>query len=222
MREISESAGLPAADSLSAAPVSGSPADTSVSGSPAAFAAPGSPSVAPAGGSPADDRVREPLPADVPRDFTPEDTAFMREALAEASRAAAMDEVPVGAVIVRGGQVIARAANTRETSRCATHHAEILAIEEACRALGGWRLSGATLYVTLEPCPMCAGAIANARIARVVFGAYDPKAGAYGSLFDLNALPLNHHPAVTGGCLAPECREVLTSYFRAKRKKETP
>ena len=117
--------------------------------------------------------------------------------------------------------MIARAANTREGSKCATHHAEILAIEEACRTLGGWRLPGTTLYVTLEPCPMCAGAIANARVERVVFGAYDPKAGAYGSVFDLNALPLNHHPAVVGGCLEPECRSVLTSYFRAKRKKET-
>lgn len=160
-------------------------------------------------------------PADRVAIISPEDETFLREALAEAGRAARMDEVPVGAVIVRDGQMIARAANTREGSKCATHHAEILAIEEACRTLGGWRLPGTTLYVTLEPCPMCAGAIANARVERVVFGAYDPKAGAYGSVFDLNALPLNHHPAVVGGCLEPECRSVLTSYFRAKRKKET-
>lgn len=159
--------------------------------------------------------------ADTDPGFTPEDEYYMREALTEAERAAAADEVPVGAVIVRYGIVIARAANTRETSKCATHHAEILAIEEACRTLGGWRLPQTTLYVTLEPCPMCAGAITNARIARVVFGAFDPKAGAYGSVLDMNALPLNHHPDVRGGCLAPECREALTSYFRAKRKKET-
>ena len=150
-----------------------------------------------------------------------EDESFMREALTEAAHAAAMDEVPVGAVIVREGTIIARAANTRETSKCATHHAEILAIEQACRALGGWRLPGTTLYVTLEPCPMCAGAITNARVGRVVFGAFDPKAGAFGSVLDLNALPLNHHPVVVGGCLEPQCRSVLTSYFRAKRKKET-
>lgn len=152
----------------------------------------------------------------------PNDLLFMQEALRLAEAAAQEDEVPVGAVIVQDGAIIAAAANTRERSKCATHHAEILAIEAACHALGGWRLPRTTLYVTLEPCPMCAGAIANARIERVVFGAYDPKAGAYGSVFDLNALPLNHHPAVTGGCLEAPCRTCLTSYFRNKRKKEAP
>ncbi len=149
----------------------------------------------------------------------PQDRIFMDEALALASQAAEYDEVPVGAVIVRDGEVIARALNTRERSKCATHHAEILAIEEACRTLGGWRLPRCTLYVTLEPCPMCAGAIANARIERVVFGAYDPKGGAYGSVINLAELPLNHKPAVVGGVAEEACREVLTSYFRRKRQK---
>ncbi len=151
----------------------------------------------------------------------PADEGYMNEALTLAARAAEMDEVPVGAVIVRDGVVIARALNTRETSKCATHHAEILAIEEACRTLGGWRLPRCTLYVTLEPCPMCAGAIANARIERVVFGAYDPKGGAYGSVVDLAALPLNHKPTVIGGVREEACRETLTAYFRRKRKNQT-
>ncbi len=150
-----------------------------------------------------------------------EDILYMREALRLAEAAAQADEVPVGCVIVRDGRVIARGGNRRETDRSATHHAEILAIEEACRVLGGWRLPRATLYVTLEPCPMCAGAIMNARIARVVFGAYDPKAGAYGSLYDLNALPVNHKPVVTGGILEEECRTLLSDYFKGKRKKST-
>ena len=149
------------------------------------------------------------------------DEAFMREALRLAEAAAEDGEVPVGCVITLGERIVGRGRNRREKDKNALAHAEIEAIDEACRTLGGWRLPGTTLYVTLEPCPMCAGAIANARVERVVFGAYDPKAGAYGSVFDLNALPLNHHPAVVGGCLEPECRSVLTSYFRAKRKKET-
>ncbi len=152
--------------------------------------------------------------------YTPDDLRYMNEALALAAEAERLDEVPVGAVIVRDGEVIARALNTRETSKCATHHAEILAIEEACRTLGGWRLPRCTLYVTLEPCPMCAGAIANARIERVVFGAYDPKGGAYGSVLDLAALPLNHKPAVVGGVEAGACREILTTYFRRKRQRQ--
>ena len=108
------------------------------------------------------------------------DESYMRAALDEAAKAADEDEVPIGAVIVRDGKIIARARNSRERSRCATHHAEILAIEEACRALGGWRLPGTTLYVTLEPCPMCAGAIINARVERVVYGAFDRRFGARG------------------------------------------
>ncbi len=156
-------------------------------------------------------------------DLTPamQDELYMDEALALAAQAAELDEVPVGAVIVRDGKIIARALNTRETSKCATHHAEILAIEEACRTLGGWRLPRCTLYVTLEPCPMCAGAIANARIERVVYGAYDPKGGAYGSIINLSELPLNHKPQTEGGVKEDACRNILTSYFRRKRQKST-
>lgn len=149
--------------------------------------------------------------------MTNTDESYMKQALSLARSAAERDEVPVGALIVHRGEVIAAASNTREGSRCATHHAEILAIEEACRTLGGWRLPDCTLYVTLEPCPMCAGAIANARIDRVVWGASDPRAGAFGSVVNLNDLPLNHKPALCGGVLAEECKQVLTSYFRAKR-----
>ncbi len=148
------------------------------------------------------------------------DEICMKEALTLAGEAAARDEVPVGAVIVRRGEIIARASNTREGSKCATHHAEILAIEEACRTLGGWRLPECTLYVTLEPCPMCAGAIVNARIDRVVFGAADPKGGAFGSVLNLNDLPLNHKPALTHGVCEEECRDILASYFRRKREKK--
>lgn len=143
----------------------------------------------------------------------------MRRALSLAEAAAEKDEVPVGALIVQGDTVIAEAYNLREASKCATHHAEILAIEEACRRLGGWRLPNCKLYVTLEPCPMCTGAIINARIDEVIFGAYDPKAGACGSLVDIPALPLNHKVAVTGGVLEEECKNALSAYFRQKRKK---
>ena len=121
-----------------------------------------------------------------------DDVAFMREAMRLAKLAEEIDEVPVGALVVRNGEIIATAYNTREHSKCATHHAEILAIEAACRALGGWRLPGCTLYVTMEPCAMCAGAIINARIPRVVFGAPDLRFGAFGSLINLAEVPLNH------------------------------
>ena len=147
------------------------------------------------------------------------DERYMTEAISLAREAEEIDEVPVGAIIVRDGEVIARAYNTREKTRCATHHAEILAIEEACRKLGGWRLIGATLYVTMEPCAMCAGAIINARVPRVVYGAKDLRFGAFGSLFDLSALPLNHTPEIVGGVLGEECRDILSSYFKRKRKK---
>ena len=146
------------------------------------------------------------------------DINFMGEAMEEAKLAEAEDEVPIGAVIVRGGKIIARAHNTREGSKCATHHAEVLAIEAACRALGGWRLPGVTLYVTMEPCAMCAGAIINARVPRVVYGAPDLRFGAFGSLIDLAAVPLNHTPEVVGGVLGEECASVLTEYFRGKRR----
>ena len=147
------------------------------------------------------------------------DTQYMKEALALAREAEARDEVPVGALIVHRGEVIARASNTRESSKCATHHAELLAIEEACRVLGGWRLPECTLYVTMEPCVMCAGAIINARIDRVVYGTHDIRFGAFGSLIDIPKVPLNHKVEVTSGILADECREILTNYFKGKRKK---
>ena len=145
------------------------------------------------------------------------DLAFMREAMALAKMAEDIDEVPVGALIVRDGKIIAKAYNTRENSKCATHHAEILAIEEACRVLGGWRLPGCTLYVTMEPCAMCAGAIINARIPRVVFGAPDLRFGAFGSLINLAEVPLNHKPEILGGVLGEENVEILRSYFKKKR-----
>lgn len=143
----------------------------------------------------------------------------MQIAIDEAMAAEAEDEVPIGACIVRDGRVIAKAHNTREQSKCATHHAEILAINEACRVLGGWRLPGSTLYVTLEPCAMCAGAIVNARVERVVYGAPDIRFGALGSLFDLSEIPLNHKPQVTRFVRCDECKELLGAYFKKKRKK---
>ena len=143
---------------------------------------------------------------------------YMKIAIEEAYLAEGEDEVPVGAVVVHNGEVIARAHNTREGSKCATHHAEILAIERACATLGGWRLPDCTLYVTLEPCPMCAGAVINSRIDRVVFGAPDRRAGAFGTLFNLNDLPLNHKSEIIGGVLGEECAAMLSEYFRKKRK----
>ena len=150
---------------------------------------------------------------------------YMQEALALAAEAAAEGEVPVGAVVVResDGAIVGRGRNRREQARHALSHAEIEAIDEACKTLGGWRLSGCTLYVTLEPCPMCAGAIINARLDRVVFGAADPKAGSCGSLVDLFSLPYNHKPEVLSGVLEEECAAVLKNFFRdlrEKRKKE--
>lgn len=146
------------------------------------------------------------------------DEIFMEEAIKLALEAAERDEVPVGAVCVRDGKIISMASNTREESKCATHHAEILAIEAACRALGGWRLPGVTLYVTMEPCVMCGGAIINSRIERVVYGAKDHRFGAFGSALDINAAGLNHKPEVVGGVLGERCAEILSSYFKNKRK----
>ena len=148
-----------------------------------------------------------------------DDLSFMRRALVLAEEAAEKDEVPIGCVIVYDGKIIAEASNSREIDKSATHHAEILAIERACAALGGWRLPNTTLYVTLEPCPMCAGAVIHARIPRVVFGAYDKRFGALGSLTDLSVMEFNHKPSVTGGVMEEECRTVLTEYFRKKRQK---
>ena len=146
------------------------------------------------------------------------DEGFMREALCEARRAMELDEVPVGAVIVRDGKIIAKAYNTRESDKNALCHAEIKAINSACAALGGWRLVGCTLYVTLEPCPMCAGAIVNSRVERVVFGAFDSKAGAFGTMINLNDYPL-FKPEVEGGVLREECAELLSTFFKSKRTK---
>ena len=150
-----------------------------------------------------------------------QDELYMKEALALAERAREDDEVPVGAIIVRDGEIIARAYNRRQTDKCATAHAEILAIEEACRALGGWRLPRAVMYVTLEPCPMCAGALINARVDKVVYGASDIRFGALGSLFNLSEMPLNHKLSVLGGVLGEECKNILSDYFKRKRKKKS-
>ncbi|MBQ4109127.1 MAG: nucleoside deaminase [Clostridia bacterium] len=145
-----------------------------------------------------------------------DDEKFMRLAIDEAKRAECEDEVPVGAVIVRGGEVIASAYNTREYGKNALYHAEIKAIDAACKKLGGWRLVGCTMYVTLEPCPMCAGAIINARVERVVFGAPDHKAGAFGTMINLTDYPL-FKPEIVGGVLKDECAEMLSSFFKKKR-----
>lgn len=147
------------------------------------------------------------------------DIKFMREALALAKKAAELGEVPVGAVVVNSeGIVIADAYNLRENKKSVIAHAEIIAIEQACRKLGDWRLSGCTLYVTLEPCPMCAGAIVNSRISRVVFGAYDMQAGCCGSVINFNAYPFNHAFAIEGGVLKDECSAILADFFKNKRK----
>jgi len=143
---------------------------------------------------------------------------FMELALREAARASEADEVPVGAVLVAGGQVLGRAHNQRETLRDPTAHAEMIALTQASGALGSWRLEGATLYVTLEPCAMCAGALVLARVERLVFGAADPKAGACGSLFDIvRDARLNHRLDVVGGILEPACSALLRDFFRGKR-----
>ncbi len=148
-----------------------------------------------------------------------DDAGYMSKALTLAREAAAEGEVPVGCIIVQDGAIVGRGRNRRETGKSALAHAEIEAIAEACRTLGGWRLWQATLYVTLEPCPMCAGAILNARIPRVVFGARDPKAGSVGSVIDLFALPYNHKPEVVSGVLEEACAETLRDFFRALRKR---
>ena len=148
-----------------------------------------------------------------------EDEKYMEQAIRLALLAAEQDEVPVGAVAVKNGEIIASAFNTREQTKCATHHAELLCIEAACRALGGWRLPGVTLYVTMEPCVMCAGAIINSRVERVVFGAKDHRFGAFGSALDVNSAGLNHRPEVVGGVLGERCAEILSTYFRGKRKR---
>ena len=149
------------------------------------------------------------------------DRLFMKEALLEAEKAAALGEVPIGAVIVYKDEIIARAHNLRETTQNALTHAESMAIQEACDKIGSWRLEETTLYVTLEPCPMCAGAILQSRVPRVVYGARDVKAGCVDSLYRLlNDARFNHECDVTEGILAEECGAILTSFFQALRARK--
>jgi tRNA(adenine34) deaminase len=150
--------------------------------------------------------------------FFPRDEYFMRLALREAERAMEHDDVPIGAVVVHEGEVLATGRNEREERQDPTAHAEVLALREAAEKLGSWRVLDSVLYVTLEPCAMCAGAIVLARVPRVVFGAWDPKAGAAGSVLDLLAQPqLNHRPDVSGGLLAEDCGALLSSFFASRR-----
>ena len=146
-----------------------------------------------------------------------EDSKYMEEAIALAKEAAAEGEVPVGCVIVRGDTVVGRGRNRRERDKTALGHAEIEAISDACKNLGGWRLWDCTLYVTLEPCPMCAGAIVNARIPRVVYGASDSKCGACGSVCDLFNMDFNHHPTVETGIREEEAAALMTEFFQNLR-----
>lgn len=146
---------------------------------------------------------------------------WMQEAIKQAKKAAQKDEVPIGCVIVKDDQIIARAYNKREMKQCSTAHAEILAIEKACKKLGSWRLEDCDLYVTLEPCPMCSGAIIQSRIRNVIFGAYDPKGGCMGSNMNINDVRgFNHYPDIEGGILQDECSRLLKDFFKAKRKKK--
>jgi tRNA(adenine34) deaminase len=155
---------------------------------------------------------------DRPHHLSDRDEHFMRLALAEAERAASHDDVPIGAVVARGDEAIAVAGNERELRRDPTAHAEVLALRAAAEALGGWRIGDSVLYVTLEPCAMCAGAIVLARVPRVVYGAPDPKAGAAGSVLDVLGEPrLNHRPEVTSGVLAGESAALLAAFFAARR-----
>jgi tRNA(adenine34) deaminase len=152
-----------------------------------------------------------------------DDICFMRQALELARESLHEGEVPVGAVVVKNGVVIGTGRNRRELNKNALAHAEIEAIDNACKRLGGWRLWECELYVTLEPCPMCAGAIINSRLRRVVFGAYDKKAGSCSSVINLFALPYNHRPEVAGGVMENECSTLLSEFFkqlRAEKAKE--
>jgi tRNA(adenine34) deaminase len=154
--------------------------------------------------------------------FTEEDEHFMHLALREAERARAEGDVPIGAVVARAGEILAVGRNERELRQDPTAHAEILALREAANALGSWRVLDTTLYVTLEPCAMCAGAIVLARVPRVVFGASDPKAGAAGSVLDvLGEQRLNHRPELVGGVLGGECGELLSQFFAARRARRS-
>lgn len=151
----------------------------------------------------------------------PDDEYYMREAISLAKRAFSLGEAPVGAVVVKksSGEIIGRGYNLRESGKSPLAHAEIIALDEAAKTLGGWRVVDSVLYVTLEPCPMCAGAIINARIDRVVFGACDPKAGCLGSVTNLFDLPFNHKPEITSGVLKEDCSALLSEFFSELRKK---
>ena len=150
------------------------------------------------------------------------ETKFMRAAIKEGLKARSKDEVPIGAVLVMGDKIIARGHNLTESAQIATRHAEIIAIEKACKKLKSWRLDGAELFVTLEPCAMCAGAIANARIKKVFFGAYEPKSGCAASKYPvLSDSGLNHKVEFTGGIEETACSKMLKTYFREKRQKTT-
>lgn len=144
----------------------------------------------------------------------------MQKALELAKISAAEGEVPVGAVIVKGNEIVGTGRNRREYGKNALYHAEIEAIDNACKTLGGWRLWECDMYVTLEPCPMCAGAIINSRIKTVYYGASDLKAGSFGSVVDFNSLPYNHKPEIVSGVMEDEAKEVLSSFFKALREKK--
>lgn len=146
------------------------------------------------------------------------DQECMQEAMLLARLSALEGEVPVGAIVTRGDGIVGRGRNRRERGKNALAHAELEAISDACKTLGGWRLWECTMYVTLEPCPMCTGALINSRMKRVVFGAYDQKAGSCGSVIDLFALPYNHKPTLEGGFMAQECAKLLTEFFRSLRE----
>lgn len=147
------------------------------------------------------------------------DQKFMKIALKEAQKARDMDEVPIGAVAVLDGKVIARGHNTRERTGNAINHAEMIVIQKACKKVSNWRLDGVTLYVTIEPCPMCMGAVLNSRLKRLVFGAYDKKGGACGSLYNLNEGKYNHTVELKSGVLETECGQIIRTYFEEKRRK---
>ena len=147
------------------------------------------------------------------------DEYFMQMALNLARQAAQDGEVPVGAVVVKDGQVVGTGRNRREVSKNALAHAEIEAIDDACKTLGGWRLFQCDLYVTLEPCPMCTGAIINSRIKRVIYGAEDCKSGSIGSVINLFELPYNHKPEVVKGIMKDECSKILKDFFKILRNK---
>lgn len=148
------------------------------------------------------------------------DEKYMKIALKEAQKAALLDEVPVGAIIIKDSKIIARGHNLREKSNDPTSHAEVNAIRKACKKLNSWRLEDATIYVTVEPCSMCAGTLLQCRIGKIVYGAKDPKGGAIESSLQLfNAKNINHHPEIIGGVLQEECSAIISNYFKSKRNK---